>query len=712
MQAEVLRGFRSAIETLKQYKRSHLTDETTSTDLTKALYVDPKPGDATLAALKRPHHVLVLGRKGTGESTLFQRFQLDIREGGKDVSAYLDIKTLFAHAQLKNVQDAVGMGQSGANAQFALELCLWRSFITLLVADMIDELPKAKATGQGFFANLFKRRPASDRSFTGLSDIKRYIDQIDIEKFPPIVRGEVFDEEHIQTGGVVFDVNLSEQPGVRGGVRRNASQSTAFQSLVKNKTVAMQQFRVDAFIDDLRKAMKAAGINQLHLIVDDFSELPEEAMQLFNACILEPFDNLAHDIVKFKIGVYPGRISLGNVDRNRFEIIYLDPHRLFSGVNTAERDGRAIEFVKRVVTNRITHFCRCEPAEFFADEQDKVWEALYFASAANPRTLGYILFSLLEHGLERGDKITVTAIRKAAEAHYHERVDSAFSAGRFADEALAPRGTIHTQKDLLDRLRGRAHDLANRERKSGEPANFVSMRALAGGKIPVSHFRILSEFEDFLAWLELNGFVTKYADVTDGVGMKFSVYTFNYGLCQVFRLPWYGTSLAERDTRFYMCEELNFSTTVVGYFNESIEFVCGACGKSEPGSSVDMLRRFRMRCPHCDEGIMAERPTRRDFGPAPIIPKPELVLTEEEFELVALLGDSKKALTARDISPELDISPQQVGVKAAALIARGVVVMAGRSGGRQTYKLTRNAQASYDKIKVQQAERLKLEAVT
>ena len=48
------------------------------------------------------------------------------------------------------------------------------------------------------------------------------------------------------------------------------------------------------------------------------------------------FVQTADDIVKFKIAVYPGRISLGNVDRNRFEIIYLDPHRLF----VTEQDGR------------------------------------------------------------------------------------------------------------------------------------------------------------------------------------------------------------------------------------------------------------------------------------------------------------------------------------------------------------------------------------
>src|SRR5262249_457717 len=153
------------------------------------------------------------------------------------------------------------------------------------------------------------------------------------------------------------------------------------------------------------------------------------------------FDTLAHDIIKFKIAVYPGRFTLGDVDSNRFEPIYLDPHQLFSAPNATERDKQGIEFVKRIVASRITHFCACEPTTFFEDQEDKVWEALYFASAANPRTLGHILHFLLEHHLDRGGKITVASIRKAAEAHYHERIDNVFNIGRFADQVLAPKGS-------------------------------------------------------------------------------------------------------------------------------------------------------------------------------------------------------------------------------------------------------------------------------
>ncbi len=714
MSANDLDGLRSAIETLKQYKRSNLKDGATAVDLTKALYVDPRPNDATLLQLKRPSHALVLGRKGTGKSTLFQRFQVSVRETGTSVSAYLDIKALFQHAQLKSVQEAVGSGQNQANAQFALELCLWRSFMALLITDIIAELPKQEVR-LGFWQRLAAQlglvRTRNDMRghFTGLRDIQRYVDRIQIDRFlrteGETRKGEVEFEE----GGIQFAVNVSQEPGVSGGVQRVASQTTALQSLLKNKGVALQQLRIDKFIDDLRGALAASGLQYLHLVVDDFSELPEEAMQLFAACILEPFDNLASDIVKFKIAAYPGRVVLGNVDRGRFEVIHLDSHELFKATDVATRDARAIEFVKRLVSNRITHFCRCDPTEFFEEPEDRIWESLYFASAANPRTLGHILYFMLEHYLERGKRITINAVGKGAEAHYHERIDTVFSGGRSADQTLAPRGTLHTHQDLLERLITRAQSLANRERGAGEPANLSSIRVVSGGKIPVSHFRTASQLEDFLASLELNAFVSKYADVTDAVGTKFTVYTFNYGMCQVYKLPWYGTKAAEKHGRFFMTEELDFSQAVVGYYNEAIEFVCSSCKRVEPGSFIEVLKRIQMWCPHCREGTMAERPTRLNYGPAPALPKPELVLSEKEFELVALLGDSKKALSARQMGPELDMTASEVGHRASALVARGIVESAGKVGGKNTYKLSVNAQASYDKIKKRQTELLELE---
>ena len=705
-----LAGLRSAIDTLKQSKRPQLVDEATSEDLTKKLFVDPKPGDGTLSELKRPSHTLVLGRKGTGKSTLFQRLQIEIRDRGEGISAYIDLKGLFQAAQTASIQQAFAGGQNAANANYALELCLWRSFIAATVGSLIEELPTNATRNQGYFAKIFQSHARAGEGFAKLADIGKYLEGTEIDRLRRCVfeDGSAGDESTTAVSGA--GVVVSGSPGIAGGLGRSMSQASRFHTLRNRQSVVLQQFRVDQFIKDLRAALQAEGMRYLYLIFDDFSELSDDAMKLFAACILEPFDNLAHDIVKFKIAAYPGRVILGNVDSGRFEVVALDPHKLFTAREAPERDRKGIEFVKRLVTNRVQHFCGYDATAFFSDPDnaEKVWETLYFASAANPRGLGHILYWILENELKDGKKITISSVMKAAEAHFTDCLDRAFS-GRFADQPLEARGTVLTQKDLLERLVSRAQELNEKARRtSGEPQNIASIRRAGDGKIPVSHFRISPRLEDFLAPLELNSFVTKYADVHDAIGTTYSVYTFNFGLCQIYKLPWYGPRLAELNKRFYMVDELDFSTAVVGYYNESVEYACSSCPHIAPGSDYEHLKRYAMLCPSCHQGEMHERPVRLQCGPAPVIPKPELVLSEEEFELVTVLGEAKRAMSSQQMSPELDISPQQVGLRATALVARGIVERRGKVSGRMTYALSERAKVAYHQIKKRKSGALNL----
>jgi pantothenate kinase-related protein Tda10 len=94
-----LSGFREAVESLKLYRRADLTDPEHGTSLIEELYVDPLPQDDVFKTVLRPHTTFVIGRKGTGKSTVFQRLQHELRKTNTETSAYLDIKTIFESAQ-------------------------------------------------------------------------------------------------------------------------------------------------------------------------------------------------------------------------------------------------------------------------------------------------------------------------------------------------------------------------------------------------------------------------------------------------------------------------------------------------------------------------------------------------------------------------------------------------------------------------------------
>jgi hypothetical protein len=107
----VLKGFADAAQSLKLYRRAELLDQK-DRPLIEQLYVDPLPENAVLAAMLRSNTTFVIGRKGTGKSTVFQRAQHEIRKEKRAVSAYVDIKTVFESA---NVDPGLLAKASGAN---------------------------------------------------------------------------------------------------------------------------------------------------------------------------------------------------------------------------------------------------------------------------------------------------------------------------------------------------------------------------------------------------------------------------------------------------------------------------------------------------------------------------------------------------------------------------------------------------------------------
>src|SRR5690606_10652245 len=75
-----IQGFRAAIESLKLYRRADLHDPEHGSPLIEDLYVDPLPHEDVFKTAIRPHTTFVIGRKGTGKSTIFQRLQHELRK--------------------------------------------------------------------------------------------------------------------------------------------------------------------------------------------------------------------------------------------------------------------------------------------------------------------------------------------------------------------------------------------------------------------------------------------------------------------------------------------------------------------------------------------------------------------------------------------------------------------------------------------------------
>ena len=76
---DAVSGFYKAAESLKLFRRADLADPEQNSSLIDDLYVDPLPQDTVLQTVLRPSTTFVIGRKGTGKSTVFQRLQSELR---------------------------------------------------------------------------------------------------------------------------------------------------------------------------------------------------------------------------------------------------------------------------------------------------------------------------------------------------------------------------------------------------------------------------------------------------------------------------------------------------------------------------------------------------------------------------------------------------------------------------------------------------------
>ena len=290
----------------------------------------------------------------------------------------------------------------------------------------------------------------------------------------------------------------------------------------------MRTFNIRAYIDHLHALLGKASIDHLYVFVDDFSELPAEAMKVVVDSIIGPLNNWSDELIKFKIAAYPGRIYYGAVDKTKIDEINLDLYALYGTADHATMEEKAMEFTRRLIERRLRHYGRTDALPYLGSEyrrnSEEVWRQLFYATMANPRNLGYILYFMYESELLYGRSISLRSIREAARRYYEEKVEADFNMKRFLHETFEERSSIFSLKELLDHIVERARELRTSRSSS-------VMRELEG-RPPTSHFHVVTELDPLLATLELNFFLTKYFVMKDRDARQVTVFALNYGLCQ------------------------------------------------------------------------------------------------------------------------------------------------------------------------------------
>lgn len=692
---EILQGFADATQSLKLYRRAELRDEATYATLIEKLYVDPLPNEAVLETILRPNTTLIVGRKGTGKSTVFQRAQHDIRKKKRFLSAYVDIKTVYESAEVDpSALEKLSGAAIAASASELKRILLYRSFSRAVFIEIQTELKKqinSSWAARAKEAISAKRRDIIE-ALDSLVDDAFDVDLLDITKYAKVDikagRGAKLQKKANNSASGKGSLNAKDASveGSFAHADEEAAEGSSSEEQSYSK-VLLRTFNVNSLMGKLLDLLTSIKIQHLYIFIDDFSELPEPAMRVFVDAILAPLNNWSNEVIKFKIAAYPGRIYLGKIDATKIDEIHLDTFRLYGASDISTMEDKAIEFTKRLLENRFEHYLGESFDKFCEANYEEILRQLFFASAGNARNLGHILFNLRETHVAYGKPIGVRAIGEASRKYYEEKIEPYFGVQKFVYETFDERSSIFSLKELLENLVNKAREL--RAYKESSVTKLIS------GRTPSSHFHVLADMDSLLATLELNFFLTKYYEMKDRDGRKVSIYALNHGLCSKYTIG-FGRPSGKREFRLYYIERIfDYTPIMRAYIERNQEIKCNGCGAVHGLDKLDSIRLFDMMCPVCKKSKCDIVNLSKRYEASLNQIDDEMLLPATEIGILNVLYAEERDLFASEIAEALDCSHQLIGKRGKILAERGLVDRAKNNRNRRIFSITDQAKDDY-----------------
>ena len=112
-------------------------------------------------------------------------------------------------------------------------------------------------------------------------------------------------------------------------------------------------------------------IQHLVILLDDVSEIENDALELFIDTIVAPLNNWSEEFIKFKVAFYPNRIHYGKIDPGKIDVVNLDFYNLYSEFDSNRMEENAIDFTSRVLNNRFNYFT--DGIELYFDEKPRTF---------------------------------------------------------------------------------------------------------------------------------------------------------------------------------------------------------------------------------------------------------------------------------------------------------------------------------------------------
>ncbi|ASI71506.1 hypothetical protein P4J23_02230 [Bacillus cereus] len=690
-------NFEKAVESLRQYRRYELVDDK-NRDLLNSLYVDPMDNDGLLNLCLKDNTTVLIGRKGTGKSTIFMRMQNELRSREDIITCYIDVKNIFDRAK----RNYTTINYLGLRDDKEIEIySIQRKFIIDFVTELIKEIEKSSNSLWDKVKSKIGMSKSSSaiKSLTAIKNRisnNEHLQQIELQAIQEV--SNKVKNTNSEDYGANAAINGSTKIGLKGGeigAQLNTSASYKQSSIEGDEKeynrLFARIFEITNIIDEIKKVLEEMKLKRLYIILDDYSEIDQTALRMFCDLIVNTLNNNSDNFIKLKISAYPGRVELGELDSQKIDIRYLDYYQLYRYDKRSDMESSAINYTKRIIDKRLEVYTGKEMADFFDTTRVPIEEyyKLIFKMTLNVvRHIGLILDYAKDNSLYQGKLISMANLYDAAKRLYDERLKLFFKESQSVLMDYNDRVGRLQLEHLLGLIVSKAKEVKSNIRTNKyEAVIFDKDRS----NPYCSHFHISLEYEELLASLELNFFVNKYNEMSNKSGKKVSIFSLNYGLALYENIKW-GKPVGNEYRTYFIESPFNFNPVVSGFLNETKKIQCNnpKCRNVYNLDELPLLQKYNMNCLKCmSPKAVEEVPLIANFEEdAKKVEEKSNLLEADQYRFLSLAVLKGSEVTAQEMAQELDTTIQKIGWLTKKLEEDYYYLVKDRTGQTVKYRIT------------------------
>jgi hypothetical protein len=673
--------FSKIAESLRLYRRAVLDDfkQEIGESPVDQVYVDPLPGDAVLTSVLSNNTTFLLGRKGTGKSTVFVKAQSELRKRKESISIYIDVKSLYDLIENGNVPTVEPELQHISISTYRSHI-LRKAMLGQITAKLLSEI-----------RDTYDRLGWWDKwisSNNKLSGLKRRIEELEskvktaklehneipvLQKITHQLRVKSQEESQRKSDAKSKLSGKSGVTGISGAAEYSESSHDFEKVLDDNDTyneysdIIFKSFPFADIIEEIQTALKESGLSKLVVFFDDFSELSLLNQRLFVDVVLSPLNNSSNELIKLKIAGYPGRVYYGKIDPSKVDTVSLDFSDLYEANEVQEMERAATDYTDRLLRARFKAF-NVKFEDYFdvnsVSTISSYMKLMFTASFNVPRIMGHILYYCYMDRISKGQKVNSAAIKLASRKYFDNTISTYFNKmNRFALEPFDNKLDRHNQQQLLNFLIDEIKTTKSKIVANDIGGNYFS--ELRSNPY-VSHFFVTPELDDIFSSLESNFFLSRYKTMRDKDRKQVTVYALFMGACEIEKLNW-GYPEGREYRQYFQQRCFDYSRAILHYISSKQTIKCNSCSTCFPLNKKDSFEMYKWGCPECTEGTCAVVNLSDDFKDEVNKLNKEVMLDPVDLEILSILQSENRKMSSGEIAALIGSNHQLVGKRTTKL---------------------------------------------